>query len=81
LELGVFEGWEMLEQADRFEDFESGLDGSLGEVGDLSDLVGTELEFAFVVSEFEEGLKEEFAVFDAVFTPIVGEGLRKELGV
>jgi hypothetical protein len=54
LELGVFEGWEVLEHPDGFEVFESGLDGSLGEVGDLSDLAGTHLEFACVVSEFDK---------------------------
>jgi hypothetical protein len=47
----------------------------------MSDLSGTDLEFACVVSEFEEGLKEEFALFDAVFTPAVGMGLSKELGI
>jgi hypothetical protein len=54
LELGVFEGWEVLEQADRFEVLESGLDRTLGEVGVLSDFTSTELEFACVVSEFEK---------------------------
>jgi hypothetical protein len=81
LELRVFEGWEVLEQADRFEVLESGLDRARGEVGELSDLTGTHLEFAFVVGEFEEGFQEEFAVFDAVFAPLVGVGLSEEMGV
>lgn len=77
--MGVFKGWEMLEQADRFQVFEGGLDRARGEVGVLSDLAGTELEFACVVSELEEGLEEEFSMFDAVFAPAVG--LSKEKGI
>jgi hypothetical protein len=57
LELGVFKGWEMLEHANRFEVLESGLNRAGGEVGELSDFTGTELKFAFVVGEFEEGFK------------------------
>ena len=46
LELGVFEGREVLEHPDGFEVFESGLNRAGGEVGEMSDLAGTELEFS-----------------------------------
>jgi hypothetical protein len=52
-----------------------------GEVGELSDLSGTHLEFAFVVSEFEKGLEEKFTALDAVFTPAVGVSLSEEKGI
>jgi hypothetical protein len=81
LKLGVFEGWEMLQEADGFEVLKSGLYRARGEVGDLSDFTGTELEFACVVSELEEGFKKEFAMFDAVFAPAVGVGLSEEKGI
>jgi hypothetical protein len=79
LELRVFEWWKMSEHTDRFKVFERGLDGAGGEVGVLSDFTG-ELEFAFVVG-LEEGLKEEFSMFDAVFPPAVGVGLSEEMGI
>ena len=71
----------MLEHPDGFEVFESGLNRAGGEVGEMSDLTGTDLEFAFVVGEFEERLKEEFSMFDAVFTPALGMGCSEEIGI
>ena len=70
----------MSEHTDRFKFFERGLDGAGGEVGVLSDFTGTELEFAFVVG-LEEGLKEEFSMFDAVFAPAFGVGCSEEMGI
>ena len=81
LELRVFERWEMLEHADSFQVFESGLDRVWGKVGMLSDFTGTELEFPYFVGKLEEGLKEEFAMFDAVFAPVLDVGLSEEMGI
>ena len=71
----------MLEHADSFQVFESGLDRAGGKVGELSDFTGTDLKFPFFVGELEERLKEEFAKFGAVFALAVGVGCSEEMGM